>query len=140
MKKLFLLLALLCTLAANPCAAQSRPWTTGELLGGVSVGGLLVADWMQTRHGIRQTITVFDYTPGSSGQSRQVPLYYETNPLLGRQPSQGKINLYFLIMIPAIFLAADYFQEYRTEILLGVGLAEAVTVRSNFQHNMSIKF
>jgi hypothetical protein len=105
--------------------ADSREWTNEEKVWGSAVGALLLADWATT-HNITQR-----YHEG----------YYEKyNVLLGSKPSAGAVNLYFLTVTPAVFLAADYFSNYRKEILQATSLVELIMVGNNLRIGLKIQF
>jgi len=66
--------------------------------------------------------------------------YYEQNPLLGRRPNANAVNLYFLVVTPAVFLAADYFGDYRKEILQATSLLELIMVGNNLRIGLTFQF
>jgi len=122
MKKILVIVLLLMSLNTR---AQSREWTNKEKLWGVTAGTLLLADWATT-HNMTQR-----YNEG----------YYEKyNLLLGPTPSAGAVNLYFLTVTPAVFLAADYFSNYRKEILQTTSLIEIIMVGNNLRIGLKIQF
>jgi hypothetical protein len=104
--------------------ADSREWTEEEKRWGATAGALLLADWSTTRNMTR----------------RYNEDYYEQNPLLGRRPSAGAVNLYFLAVTPAVFLAADYFSDYRKEILQATSLIELIVVGNNLRIGLKFQF
>jgi hypothetical protein len=103
---------------------HAEPWTTEERAWGVVAGTLLLADWSTTRYGSRH------WHQG----------YHETNPLLGRHPHQDRVDLHFLIAIPAIYLFADYLPAYRREFLMVVTAVELGYVANNLRIGWQIKF
>ena len=103
---------------------HAEPWTTEERAWGAVAGTLLLADWATTRYGSRH------WHQG----------YYETNPLLGRHPHQDRVDLHFLIAIPAIYLFADYIPAYRREFLMVVTAVELGYVANNLRIGWQIKF
>ena len=121
MKKI--LCVILLTLSLNT-HADSREWTKEEKLWGATAGALLVADWSTTRN------MTYRYHED----------YYEQNPLLGRRPNAGAVNLYFLAVTPAVFLAADYFSDYRKEILQATSLIELIMVGNNLRIGLKFQF
>ena len=121
MKKLLSIILL--SLSLNTYA-DSREWTEEEKRWGATAGALLVADWATTRN------MTYRYNEN----------YYEQNPLLGRRPSTGAVNLYFLAVTPAVFLAADYFSDYRKEILQATSLIELVMVGNNLRIGLKFQF
>jgi hypothetical protein len=104
--------------------ADSREWTAEEKLWGATAGVLLVADWATTRNMTHR------YNEG----------YYERNPLLSRQPSTTTVDLYFLAVAPVVFLAADYFSDYRKEILQATSLIELIMVGNNLRIGLKFQF
>jgi hypothetical protein len=104
--------------------ADSREWTTEEKLWGATAGVLLAADWATTRNMTHR------YNEG----------YYERNPLLSRHPSTNTVNLYFLAVTPMVFLAADYFGDYRKEILQATSLIELIMVGNNLRIGLKFQF
>ena len=104
--------------------AQSREWTSNEKFWGSTAGALLAADWATTRNMTH----------------RYHEDYYEQNPLLGRRPNANAVNLYFLAVTPAVFLAADYFDDYRKEILQVTSLLELIMVGNNLRIGLKFQF
>jgi hypothetical protein len=119
-----LLLTIILILVSVNVYADSREWTKEEKLWGATAGVLLAADWATTRNMTHR------YNEG----------YYERNPLLSRQPSTNAVNLYFLAVTPAVFLAADYFSNYRKEILQATSLIELIMVGNNLSIGLKIQF
>jgi hypothetical protein len=104
--------------------ADSREWTAEEKLWGATTGTLLVADWATT-HNMTH---------------RYNENYYERNPLLPQRPTANTVNLYFLAVTPAVFLAADYFDSYRKEILQATSLLELIIVGNNLRIGLHFQF
>ena len=102
----------------------AEPWTTEERAWGAVAGTLLLADWATTRYGSRH------WHQG----------YYETNPIMGRHPHQDRVDLHFLMVIPAVYLFADYLPAYRREFLMGVTAIELGYVANNLRIGWQIKF
>jgi hypothetical protein len=121
--KLLLIFILLSILSVNTCA-ETREWATEEKLWGATAGALLAADWATTRNMTHR------YNEG----------YYERNPLLGSHPTANRVNLYFLTVAPAIFFAADYFGDYRKEILQAVSAVELIVVGNNLRLGLHFQF
>lgn len=121
MKKLLVIVLLV--LSANTYA-DSREWTTEEKLWGATAGALLAADWATTRNMTH----------------RYNEAYYERNPLLGQRPTANHVNLYFLSVTPAMFLAADYFDAYRKEILQATSVLELIIVGNNLRIGLHFQF
>jgi hypothetical protein len=85
---------------------------------------LLMVDWLQTR-GIAT----------SNGRFR------ETNPILGSEPSLGRVNNYFLASI-ALLNLSDYFLPHKYTKLLyqSVSMVEVTAVSRNLQVGVKLKF
>ena len=104
--------------------AESREWTTEEKMWGATAGALLVGDWATT-HNMTH---------------RYNENYHERNPLLGARPTANRVNLYFLTMAPVIFLTADYFGDYRKEILQATSVLELIMVGNNLRIGLHFQF
>jgi hypothetical protein len=59
---------------------------------------------------------------------------------LGDRPSTDRLDLYFLVVIPAAFLVADAFPEHRTVILQIISGLELVAVGNNLRIGWKISF
>jgi len=115
---------ILIVLALISTTTQAEPWTAEERAWGVAAGTFLLADWATTRYGSRH------WDEG----------YYESNPVLGRHPHQDRVDLHFLIAIPAIYLFADYVPAYRREFLMAITAIELGYVANNLRIGWHIKF
>ena len=104
--------------------AQAKEWTSEEKLWGATAGVLLLGDWATTRNMTHR------YNEG----------YYERNPLLGKHPTANTVNLYFLTVTPLVFLAADYFGDYRKEILQATSVLELIMVGNNLRIGLNFQF
>jgi len=104
-----------CLLFFNVQAAQAAdPWKTGDkVIYGIYLSALAV-DYSQTSYFLEKTN------------------YEESNPLLGKHPSQGQVNFYFIsaAIIPAI-LAHFIPGKYRTPALGLLALLEIRPVLHN---------
>jgi hypothetical protein len=120
LKKLFLFFIVF----ANLSFAETPAWTQEQQAWGATAGVLMLADWTTTRYGTRH------WDEG----------YYENNLILGKQPSTDRLNLYFLVAIPAVYLAADAFPEHRTLILQIVSGIELVAVGNNLRIGWKLSF
>jgi hypothetical protein len=118
------LLGIILILLSLNAHATSQEWTSDEKFWGVTTGVLLLGDWATTR----------DMT------HRYNENYHENNPLLGRHPTANTVNLYFLAVTPAIFLAADYFGDYRKEILQATSALELIMVGNNLRIGLHFQF
>lgn len=115
MKKIFFALIAAFTIQA-PGQAQTIEWTNKHKSLLATAVTLHTLDWGQTK-----TIAL---NPDK---------YYETNPILGRHPSIGKVNTYFAVTALIVPTLAHFLPEWRSEILLvWVGVEAAVTSRNRF--------
>jgi len=108
----------------NIASAEPREWTNNEKVWGATAGVLLLSDWATTRNMTHR------YNEG----------YYERNPLLGTQPTANRVNLYFLTVTPVVFLAADYFGDYRKGILQATSVIELIMVGNNLRIGLHFQF
>ena len=115
---------ILIALALISTTTQAQSWTAEEQAWAATAGTFLLADWATTRYGTRH------WHQG----------YYETNPIMGRHPHQDRVDLHFLMVIPAVYLFADYLPAYRREFLMGVTAIELGYVANNLQIGWQIKF
>jgi hypothetical protein len=119
-----LLSVIVSVLLSSLAHAESREWTADEKAWGVATGVLLLGDWATTRNMTHR----YDED------------YHENNPLLGRRPTANRVNLYFLTVTPIVFLAADYFGDYRKEILQATGVIELIMVGNNLRIGLRFQF
>ena len=119
MRSIIVAILLLVSLSAH----AERDWTTEEKVWGATATTLLLMDYGTTRN--------IAHRPNE---------YRELNPLLGNHPSIAQVNLHFLVAIPAILLAADYFPEYRKEILMITSAVELVAVGNNLRIGLHLDF
>lgn len=135
MKKwLFIIILLFSSCASN------HPWTRGDSIRqGVALAAIGI-DWMQTRK-IAMEKTSTTYTEHSNGSSSLVyngrPKWNENNPLLGKHPSIGRVNAYFLgSMIGntaiAYFLPSGWRESWQ---YLTIGW-EGAFITINFNHGI----
>jgi hypothetical protein len=120
LKKLFLFFIVF----ANLSYAETPAWTSEQQAWGAATGILLLADWATTRYGARH------WDEG----------YYESNLMLGNHPHRDRVDLYFLLAIPAVYLAADAFPEHRTRILQVISGIELVAVGNNLRIGWKLSF
>lgn len=118
-----LLGAILIAISFNVCA-ESTAWTSEEQLWGAAAGVLLLGDWATT----------------NNMTHRYNEKYHENNPLLGQHPTTNTVNLYFLTITPVIFLAADYFGDYRKEILQATSAVELIMIGNNLRIGLHFQF
>ena len=100
---------------AGLSTAQAEPWTETQQALAATYLTAHAIDWAQTRNIGRN------------------PRYEEMNPILGRKPSSGKIDAYF-IMTPILgYLVLDALPQYRTAILAVASLVEIGVVAHNYR-------
>ena len=112
-----------CLLLLSTAVQAERDWTTEEKVWGAATTTLLLMDYGTTRN--------IAHRPTE---------YREMNPLLGQHPSIAQVNLHFLVAIPAVLLTANYFPEYRREILMVVSAVELVAVSNNLRIGLRLDF
>jgi len=118
-----LIAILLCLLSFT--AHAENEWSFEDKTWGATAGALLLGDWATTNY----------MTHHYNGTT-----YYETNPILGQHPTANRVNLYFLVATPAVYLSANYFPEYRKEILMAVSAVELVAVGNNLHIGLKFQF
>ena len=103
MRKLTLLFIIcICLWSSNCDAFWGRTWTWEEIgLAGLSIAAAY-ADAQTTEHNL-------DLGPGNT----------EMNPILGDRPNDRELAVYFSVSALLAIIAADYFDDYRVEILAG---------------------
>jgi hypothetical protein len=120
LRTLFLLAMLQCRLL---CAAEGQWDTTDYALAGTALTALLI-DWGQSRH-----------------IAKNPERYYETNGLLGRNPSPGRVNAYFIGSMLTTVLVADYLSgPMRKAFLGGLIVMEYEVVTRNRAIGIRIQF
>ena len=123
MKSLAFKLGLLCAVFSAPTLAAD-PWTPQEQQAGVTLGALMLVDYLQTR------------------QIAKYPeQYHEVNVILGQHPSLGKVNNYFAIASVFTYVLMDALPtEYRRWMLAAGITAEAAVIGSNFNLGLKAKW
>lgn len=122
LKTVFIVIAAQCLLLSNAAHAESEPWNSTDkaLLTATEVAYYL--DFRQTREIALNPVN-----------------YYEHNALLGRHPSVGKVNNYFLATAIGTYLLADVLPpKYRRLFLSGALAVEVVTVAHN--HRLGLRY
>lgn len=131
MKTLATLLGM-CTAAAlaytTPAAAQivdgNDPWNTEQKVALTIAVSAIAIDWLQTRQ-----------------IAKNPDKFKEYNPVLGKHPSVGEVNVYFAIATGALLLVADFLpSEYRTAVLGGIAFMEVSMVGNNYVHGISVRW
>ena len=111
-------LRLLPLLVLAPTIALAEPWDATDRALGVAAVSALVIDWGQTRDIVKRPHD-----------------YEERNPLLGKHPSMGRVNLICAGSIAATLLTADWLTSKNRKIFLGTITAIELTV---IGHNKNI--
>ena len=112
---------LILLLLAFPAHAE---WDATERWLGTAAVTTLAFDWGQTRT-----------------TAKQPNLYYETNPILGRHPSTGQVDLYFVTCIIGTMLIADWLAPANRKLFLGTVTAlEIVVIQRNRQIGIKVAF
>jgi len=103
MRKLTIMFTLcICLWSSNCHAFFGREWTWGEIgLAGLSIVASF-ADYKTTEHNLALG-----------------PNHTEMNPILDERPDNTELAVYFSVSALLAIIAADYFDEYRIEILTG---------------------
>ena len=119
------LLALVLLLVSTLTWADNRSWSESEKTWGIVTANLLLADYATTRDMTHR------YNEG----------YYEKfNPFIGRHPSTGTVDLYFVTAGLATWLIADNLDEYRKPFLQAVSALELVCVGNNIRIGLKVRF
>ena len=123
MMKKYIAAGLISLAATTAHADEIRPWTTTEKTLGVAALVLHTIDWRQTSY-----------------IAKNPHRFHETNPLIGRYPSTGRVNGYFLASGLVIAGLAHYFPEWRP-ILLGVYVGgQIANTHRNYQLGLRVSF
>ena len=112
-----ILLILVFILPAQAQAQAEEPWSDRSKLWAATSAIALANDWATTRDMTQR------YNEG----------YHELNPILGRYPSRDRVDLHFLIAIPAVYLIADNIESdiNRTRWLQLVTIVEGAVSLNN---------
>ena len=109
--------------SAAPGWWQKHEWTETDTALQLSYTALHVADWGQTLD--------IENHPG----------HYETNPILGRNPSRGEINTYFAGTLALHWLIARALpQKWRSHFQLGTIALEFGVVSDNYSAGIRFDF
>jgi len=123
MKKYIICLECVAVILSMSSMAFSDEWTLQDTILQVSIIGLIAVDWMQTLTFIEE-----------DG-------YYETNPILGKYPSRGEVNVYcaasILITTGIAYILPKPYRTIYQSIAIGV---EMEAVKHNYQIGVRINF
>lgn len=109
--------------------AQAEPWTETQQVLAATYLTAHTIDWAQTRHLSRST------TGGKHNKG-----YEEKNPALGRKPSSGKTDAYFILTPLIGYFVLDALPQYRTGILAVANVLEVGVVAHNFRIGIKAKW
>jgi hypothetical protein len=104
--------------------ADNRTWTTEEKAWLGTAAAFTVADWATTRDLSRR------YNEG----------YYENNPILGKHPSTGRVDLYFVSAGLLGYAIADNLDQNRKLFLQGWTAVEILYTNRNHNIGLKMKF
>jgi hypothetical protein len=111
-------------LFSTAVVADNRTWTSEEKAWLGTAAAFTVTDWATTRDLSRR------YNEG----------YYENNPILGKHPSTGRVDLYFVTAGAIGYLIADNLDQNRTTFLqMWTGVSLFYTNR-NLNIGLKMKF
>jgi hypothetical protein len=104
--------------------ADNRAWTGEEKAWLGTAAAATVADWATTRDLSRR------YREG----------YYENNPVLGKNPSTGRVDLYFVSAGLLGYVIADNLDQNRKLFLQGWTAVEILYTNRNLNIGLKMKF
>jgi len=83
----------------------------------IASSGLLIADW-------KQTLVI----------AKNPDMYYEKNVIIGKHPSEDKVNLYFgTCLLGNVLLPKLLTDKQQTYWYVGLIILESVVIRQNLQ-------
>jgi hypothetical protein len=116
--------AALALLAPFGVVQAADEWSMEERATFAVSSALLVADWAQTRQ-----------------IARNAQMFSETNPILGRHPSVGRVNAYFATALLLNYVIGRSLDSgWRSAWFVGVGSIEANVVQRNLSIGLSLSF
>ena len=118
------ILAAALVLFSTTILADNRAWTGEEKAWLGTAATFTVADWATTRDLTRR------YNEG----------YYENNPILGKHPSTGRVDLYFVTAGLLGYAIADNLDQNRKLFLQGWTAVEIFYVNRNLNLGLKMKF
>ena len=118
------ILAATLVLFSTTILADNRAWTGEEKAWLGTAAAFTVADWATTRNLTRR------YNEG----------YYENNPILGKHPSTGRVDLYFVTAGLLGYAIADNLDQNRKLFLQGWTAVEIFYVNRNLNLGLKMKF
>jgi hypothetical protein len=113
--------------ALDPWTWQDSAWEAASLTA-------IVADWGTTRDGAWKN----DHLARSG---RRYPAHIETNPILGRDPSPGRVDAYFVsALLVHAGVAAVLPGRWRRAWQASTLTLELGMVNGNYHANLSVRF
>jgi hypothetical protein len=104
--------------------ADNRAWTGEEKAWLGTAAAFTVTDWATTRNLSRR------YNEG----------YYENNPILGKNPSTDRVDLYFVSAGLLGYVIADNLDQNRKLFLQGWTAVEILYTNKNLNIGLKMKF
>ena len=111
-------------LSSTSTVADNRAWTGEEKAWLGTAAAATVADWATTRDLSRR------YSEG----------YYENNPILGKNPSTGRVDLHFAMVGLLGYVIADNLDQNRKLFLQGWTAVEILYTNRNLNIGLKMKF
>lgn len=118
------ILAAALVLFSTAVVADNRAWTGEEKAWLGTAAAFTVTDWATTRDLSRR------YNEG----------YYENNPILGKHPSTGRVDLYFISAGLIGYTIADNLDQNRTTFLQMWTAVEIFYTNRNLNIGLKMKF
>ncbi len=105
-------------------SAQAEPWTLEQKQIGAVMLAASIVDY-------RQTLTIAH----SNGY------WHEYNPILGYQPSQRRVNIYFALVPVLAYVALDYMpSDTRTTVMKIAAITQLVFVGRNAYLGIGMRY
>jgi hypothetical protein len=122
--------AVLFVVTLSGCAAlEPRPWSQQDIMLEAATITVLALDRGQTHR-------ISSAPPETPGTYR-----YETNPILGKHPSTGQINIYFAaVALLHIYIVDQLPPKWRPYFQIGTIAVEAAVIHDNYQQGLNIRF
>jgi len=122
---------LLCLILLLPAAlrAEEKVWSTTELSLLAAYQVARFVDW-------RQTLNIAEQRNPDGSYA-----WHETNPLLGRHPSVGRVNTHYAISAIGVAALAHYLpNRYRKPFLTGAVVFEVAIVARNYNLGIAMRW
>lgn len=111
-----------------PCLAfgQNKEWTQEEKYWATGMVVAQTLDWATTRNLARRI-------------QRHEP-YHEINPIIGRYPTVGRVDKYFMLYMPLSLIVADNLGQYRLPMLKTIAGVHLLAVGNNLHLGLRLEF